>query len=389
MAEPTPPTPEVPDVPSVPNEAGPIHEPGTEKFVHPLDLLDQKETAEIEKVIQETQQPPAEPPKEEPPKEEPPKEEPPTEKPGGFGEKPPVEAKPAEKGRPTPRWKHIREANKARAAAEAKAQEEAQRAADLQAQLDAERLKQVDQWGEPLEPIDDPLTKVNKQLETLTERLARQDAELAKQREADQKRAQLDEVRNKVLRDEEAFKQQRPDYTQALEFLIESRRQEYEDMGVIDVGAEQWLVQHEDVVKRHALETGKDPADDSQLYDAARDLTFRLLIDRDRQALLEGSRALNTTVPERAYLLAERRGYKSQASAITSPTNNAETKAQERVRAAVQAQATSQSLSALQNGAAPRSREIKTREDVLKLTDKEIAELDQRQPGWDRTIFGG
>lgn len=370
-------------------------DPG-ETFVHPLDVLEQQAAPEME-ALEKTakgeapETPPPEPP---PAPETPPVETPPVDAPETPPvEVPPVEAAPEtappaaepekEKRKPRPGfWSQMREAEK-------RNKEERDRLAKEREDLEAEKRRLAGVVDPDVE-IDDPLTKMGKELEDLKKRdevRGKQVEQLhqttAAEREAERQRlAILDEVRD--------FEKAKPDYTQALEYLVTSRREELDDMGMIDAAAEKWLLQAPDVVKRAAAEIGMATETEDQLYEAAREIGFRVIIENERNLLVQGARTRAEKIPEVVYRAAVRRGYKSEAAAApAAPVVSPEAQAKERVQAAMRSQAATQSLSAVGNGGAPKGREIKTREDVLALTDVEIAKLDLEQPGWDRAIFGG
>lgn len=376
-----------------------INVPGeAEVTLHPLDLLDKEAEAELKALEEQLLHPAAEVPPETPPAGDPaepakvegpadglPAETPPAE------EKPPeqkaAETPPAEEKKERPkRWKELREAKRAKKVAEEKAAQEAALRQQLEAELAAKQPK-VDEFGNPIEEIKDPLSETNEKIENLQKQLA----ELNKQKEIEARVREMESLSKEVEREEQVFKTSKaPDYQDALNHLVDSRRNEYDRMGFLDQGAESWLVEHPEIVERQAREMGKDPSSDDDLYEAAREISFRILIDRERQALIQSCRTTGRSIPEVVYDLAKSRGYQTKAPAApaapAAPTQ-AE-KAQDRVRAAMQAQAATKSLSAVQNNGAPRAREIKSREDIMALTEAEILELDSKQPGWDKNIFG-
>lgn len=377
----------------------PVKETG-EAFVHPLDLLgDEKEMAELERVLKqetpavelsptaepETPDPVGDPPADPAPAKDMPAADPAAD-PAAKEAAPPVEPAKTDppKHKPRPQfWSQMREAQR-------KVKEDQERVAKEREELEAEKRRLAGDAVDPSE-LDDPLTKMERELAEIKARELERDQKFEKitqqtaaQLEAERdQRAILDEVRE--------FERTNPDYIDALNHLVESRREELDDLGVIDSAAEQWLLKYPDHVKRHATDIGKNPEAEDELYEAARDVAFKVLLDNERQLIIKGARTRNEKVPEVVYRNAVRRGYRpadapAPAAAAPTPAKAAE-QARDRVRTAMQAQATTQSLSAVRNGGVPKGREIKTKDDIMNLTEAEIMRLDQEQPGWDKAIF--
>lgn len=285
-----------------------------------------------------------------------------------------------DKKRTSQEWKLYRQANKDRKAAEATAAAETARRQALEADL-ARRAAADPDYLDPEQPaIDDPLTKMQKDLKELNDRQARQEQQAQADRLASEHQAEL-------RKQEEDFTRDNPDYRKAMTFLIDSRKAEYEAMGLIDHGANQWLINAEEQVKRFATEQGLDATNDDQLFDAARDLAFRTLVQQDRMAIIASAKSSKANVAERVYTIAKMRGYAPAPAPEPVPVVEAEA-ARGRVQAAMRQQASTTSLSALApTKAIPETKQIKNREDVLSMTEKEIDYLDRTKPGWDKDIF--
>ena len=202
-----------------------------EQPVHPLDQIFKDEGGDqlhlehptLDAGIEtpaETAQPapaeaaPAETSKEEPPKEQPPKEEPPK-------EQPPVEAKPHPKG---PSWKQmkelqkqLKEANQAKEAAEQK----------LSQRPPAETL-----LDEEL-PIEDPLTKVTRDVGDVKATVAQTAEELKRLRANQEQQA----VTEQIKVEESTFSRDHADYPKAVQFLVEKRLSHYEKSGRVERAA--------------------------------------------------------------------------------------------------------------------------------------------------------
>lgn len=378
MAEPTPVTPAEPAV-----KAESVEQP---TFVHPLDMLDAQESEDIVDPGQTTEAEALEPAPitlEVTPTE--------TISPEPIEQidvKPPVvETKPdatePEKPKRPQFWKQMREAKKSLAERE---REITQREAKLQEQPPVKPEPQLDEFGLPRESeIDDPLTKMGRDLEETKRAQKELDARYTRQQDQLEQQRREQAIQERILQQERQFAATNPDYNAALSYLVQTREEEYDEMGMIDQQANQWLAHQEELVRRHAVETGKNPQDDDQLYEAARDIAARVLIDAERRRIIDACTTVGKSVPEAIYNLATRRGYKAPAAEIVKPETSTP---QQKVRTAMATQAVTQSLSAVRNNGVPQTRQIKTREDVMNLTDAEMLELDAKTPGWDKAIFG-
>jgi hypothetical protein len=132
---------------------------------------------------------------------------------------------------------------------------------------------------------------------------------------------------------------------------------------------------------------GKDASEDGALEDAAKDIAFRVLIDRERQSFIENCRQSGRSVARAVYELAELRGYhRAEEKPKETPVP-----AQERVQRAKQQQAVTQSLSAMQTGGGVAQRKVTTRQQLLDMDPAEldayVLEMDQKNPNWDKELF--
>ncbi|KKU98313.1 MAG: hypothetical protein UY28_C0004G0051 [Candidatus Amesbacteria bacterium GW2011_GWB1_48_13] len=350
-----------------------------EQPVHPLDQIFKDEGGDqlhlehptLDAGIEtpaETAQPapaeaaPAETSKEEPPKEQPPKEEPPK-------EQPPVEAKPHPKG---PSWKQmkelqkqLKEANQAKEAAEQK----------LSQRPPAETL-----LDEEL-PIEDPLTKVTRDVGDVKATVAQTAEELKRLRANQEQQA----VTEQIKVEESTFSRDHADYPKAVQFLVEKRLSHYEKSGRVERAATWEMGNRREVIERYAAETGKDPDDEEQLYEAAREMVGRILIEQDRLELIRDCRETGRSVPGIVYDLAVDFGY--QTDGATNPAAPAQPPAkpaaQQRVKRAKEQEAQAMSLSVMQSGGGAPPAEITSRKQILEMDEKELDRymLDKEKAG--------
>lgn len=360
----------------------------TEQPVHPLDAAFAAEEAEITKLLEHptedtgtetpAQTPPAAPAKEEPPPAgEPPAKQPPKVEPPA--EQPPVEAKPEEKKeRKGPTWKQVRDMQRQLKEEQRKREEAERRAAS---QPPAQPPAAPDEEAE----IKDPLTIVSEEVKEVKQANEQTRAELQRVRVAEQNRILMEEIR----REEDAYSKDHPDYRESMEHLAAKRLEHYDRTGRIDRAADWEMTNHPEIVERFATETGRDPSDDDQLYEAARDMVGRILINQERIAIIEDCRATGKSIPDVVYGLAQDFGWKSKGKE-TQDQPPPKTPAQERVERAKEQEPVATSLSAMQPGGVPQPRKITTRQQLLDMDPTEaeryIMERDRENPFWDKDL---
>lgn len=360
----------------------------TEQPEHPLDEMFKVEEAEITKLLEHPLEdtstttpagsPPLEPGKEAAPAAEtvpvaePAKETPPAEKP------PPVEAKPAErKETKGPTWKQLREMKR-------ELEEERRKLQEAEKRIAASPAETIPE-GEP--EIEDPLTMVSKETKATKEGLQQTREELERIKAAEAQRLVVDEI--KV--DEERFKKEgHADYDEALNFLAEKRLSHYDRTGRIDRYARLEMQGRPELVREFAEKSGRNPDDDTELYDAARDMVGRILIHADRMNVIQDCRETGKSVAEVAWGLSLDFGYKPKDAEPAALATPAKSLAQERVERAKEQKPQEQSLSAMQSSGKPQQRRITTRQQLLDMDtaerEKYIFENDQRDPFWDRDL---
>lgn len=348
-------------------EEGKVTAPApTEQPVHPLDAMFKDEggdqlhlehptmDAGIETPAETPQPPPVQVPPVEAPKEELPKEEPPKEEP--LAE---IKPKAVAKG---PTWKQLKELQKQ--LKEAK-----------QAQGEAERKLTQHPPAEPpiddVEPsIEDPLTKVNRDVGEVKEVVAQTAEELKRLRATQEQQAVIEQIKG----EESVFSRDHADYPKAVRFLAEKRLSHYEKSGRIDRAASWEIANRRETIERFAAETGKDPDDEEQLYEAARDMVGRLLIEQDRQELIRDCHETGRSVAAIVYDLAVDFGYQvgepAKPAALAQPPTKLA--AQERVERAKGQEAQAASLSAMQSGGGTPPRQITSRNQILEMDEKEL-----------------
>ena len=194
----------------------------------------------------------------------------------------------------------------------------------------------------------------------------------------------MEEIRGQ----EGAFSREHSDYPQAVQFLAERRLAQYDKVGRIDRGARWELQNRPEVVQRFAEETGRDPKDDDQLYEAARDLAGRVLINKDRLEVIQDCRETGRNIAESVYDLALDFGFKPPAATPAAPP--AQAPAKERVERAKEQEVHATSLSAMQGGGSPHPETVTSRRQLLEMSPAEadayIRKMDAIDPFWDREL---
>lgn len=312
-----------------------------------------------------------EPAVEEPPAEEeqPAKEEPPAEELPEAAK--PVEEKPVEDKKAKDdsfAWRELRRLRREKREREA---------ADAAAA--AAKPPPVATPAEPAEEeIIDPIERA--------ERAAKAAAEVAKQAneavekirlETEQQRQQR-EINDEIVRQESAFKITHADYDEALNHVVEARREQYEITGRLDAEAEQWIEKRPDLVERHAQETGLNPDEYGDIKKAAKDIAFRIAIHQEREQLVANCKRTGKNVAEAVYTLAAKMGHKPKAAAVEEkpvPEKPAPEAAKERVQKAKEAAEKQapfrQKLAAMDTNPTPGPKKITTREELMRLPDSE------------------
>jgi hypothetical protein len=346
---------------------------------HPA--ADQDPAAEKPLLDETTEETPEEKPStEEPPAEEKPavEEPPPEEKPAT--EEPPPEEKPAEQPPPKkhvgPSWKQVKELQRA-------LKEANDRLAAKPAEV-APPPPREDELADPIEVLTGEVRQLKDELKKTQEQTEQKVQQLT---EAEQRQ----KLQQELIAEESLFERDHPDYRDAVMHLISKRTAEYERTGRLDNVATYWLSNHADLITRHALETGRDPEDEGQLWDAARDIGLRTLIDKDRHELVTSAKQAGRRVTQVVYELAKDFGYQGKAKEPAAPPVVAPEKAaQARVAQAIKQKAVTQSLAGMQTSGAAIERKL-TRDQFLKMTDEEqdrlVAELDEKDPGWHERLI--
>jgi len=308
----------------LPTEAGPIK--------HPLDVMMEADEAEIKRLsenpslstqtqeITEEQLERREPepsvqetPVEEPPAQQPPTpvEEPPTEE--HAAKEPPLAAEtkePEKREYKGPTWKQMRELQKANRELEATRLEERSQFEQMQRQLADEQTRRRAEMGEEEEEIEDPLTKVNKDIEALKQGQQQTREHLQSNQAVNQQR----DLMTDIERQEESFTREHPDYNDACNYLAETEREEYEIAGILDSAAREMLERNPEIIEQHMQATQMDDE-----YEAAKDVTYAILLNERRKAFVAAATRSGKNVPAAAYDLAKKRGYQAQGAEQEMP----------------------------------------------------------------------
>ena len=372
---------------------------------HPLDVMLEVDEGEITRLAEhpdlatQSQEVTEETVKETPAVEESPaQEQAPQQEPPATGERPPqqTEEKPAEEARetqapekkPDPRreyWKEMRELKRANKERERELNEERLAREKVERDLEEERARRRLEAGDIEEAeLDDPLAKVNKDLEDIKAKQERTAQQLQETQALNQQRS----VEAEIEREEERFRADHPDYHDAVDFLVQTQRDEFEETGILDAVTQEMLERSPEVVEQHMQSTGMDDE-----YEAAKDVSFRLMVNEQRKAFVAATRKGGRSVAQAAYNLAKKRGYQAQAPATEEETKPQAPKpptAKERVERAKKLEPATQSLSSMQNKGTPVPAQIRTRQQLLDLDpdemDKYIVEMDAKDPTWDRNL---
>jgi len=317
--------------------------------------LDHPATEEVKETVETPEEKPEEPPSEPTPGETP---KPAVEEP----EKPqPVEAKPAvvepEKAK---RWAELRTAQR-----EKKQLEEKLKAQE--AELARLREKPAEEQVEEYEP---PATK--SEVDELKAKTADYDNQLAELRRAEQTRIMVDAIQ----REEAAFEKEHPDYREAVDYITQVQRREFELGGQLDAVASELIQTRPEDIANIASKYNVAPEQ------CARDLAFHILFETRKKDF--ATRNVGK-VAKNAYDLAQAYGYKPKGKEPVKEEPKAATP-QDRVLRAVKNQAVTQSLSAMTPAGGARGREITTRAELMALDpterDSYIDEADRKNPKW-------
>jgi DNA repair exonuclease SbcCD ATPase subunit len=330
---------------------------------------------EVKPESTETELPVGEPPVETPP--ERPAETPPVE-PEKTEEPPPVAAEPEKRpaGKPSTMFKQLRELRK-------QVEERDRRLAELERPKPAETQPADDEF-------EDPLTKLERQ-RAEDKRLADERLNQLEQRtQQNERQTQQQQITVEIQRQESDFVREHPDYNEALNHLVKTRREEYDETGALDNRAEWWLTHHPQVIERFANERNMAFETDDDVHAAAREASFAVLIEQERMQIITDVRARGKNVAEAVYSLATKRGWQAPSAAPATPAAQAET-AQERVQRAKAAEPAATSLSAMQSGAQPVELKITSRAQLLALDEKDLDRyvdmMDAKDPGWDKKLL--
>jgi hypothetical protein len=309
---------------------------------------------------------PTETPEEEKPSETPPAEPPPDEKPPAPVQEPekpaPVETKPEpEKQKP---WAELRAAQREKKELEAKLKAQEDELARLRAKPAEEPV--IDEY-------QPPATK--QELEQFRSKIAENDAKIEQMREAT--RAQM--LADAVMREEQAFEKEHPDYRQAVGYIKDVQLKEFTLSGQLDVVKSDLIQNRADEVERIANMYNVDPEQ------CAKDLAFQILFEQRKQQFAQRNVG---KVASSAYELAQAYGYRANGKEeVKEPAKpEPEKAAQEKVQRAVKNQAVTQSISAMTRTQGPPGSAIMTRQDLMRLDpesrDAYIDEMDRKNSKW-------
>jgi len=276
------------------------------------------------------------------------------------------------------RWQEFRRLKR-----EAKEREE--REAKEQAEAAAKAAAETSTDLDPIEQAQTDAADAKRIAQEATERAERAEAE-ARARLA--QREQLDEI----TRQENAFKQTHPDYDARMNYVVESRRQQLEVMGLLDAGADDWIEKQPELVAQHARETGRDPEDSGDIREAAKEIAFQIAIHAERRQLIEQARRRGKNIAQTVSDLADKMGYRAPEpeKPAAAATEKAAPSAQEKVQAAKE-QATrqkpfAQTITNMNGNTAPGPKKVTSRAELLQMPDAEmdalIAEKDKNDPNW-------
>lgn len=294
--------------------------------------------------------------------------------------KPPVEPEPEKEKRETKPWKQLKETERLRKQLE-------QENADLKRQLaEAEKHKETE-----LQPdgFEDPLDKVREEFKTDLEETKAKVNQTARQLE---EKAIFDEI----VRQENDFSRDHPDYKAALDHLVESARTEWTYDGSISKLAksilkgnraelEQWAIDNHKPEDKNSNFIDEDTGE-VRFSDAAKEAAFRVLVNARRQSMVNNWRDEGRNVAQAAYEFAQARGFSVRAPAKEEAKKDESTPARDRVLRAKETEAAAASLSSMQDRGDRRPEEIKKRSQILEMDDADaeayISKMDKENPGW-------
>lgn len=296
-------------------------------------------------------------------------------------EKKPVEPEqPKEEKRETKPWKQLKETERLRKQLE-------QENAELKRQLaEAAKQKEIEP---PPDDFEDPLDKVREEFKT--------DLEQTKAK-VDQTARQLEEkaIYDDIVRQENDFAREHPDYKAALDHLVESARTEWTYDGSISKLAknilkgnraelEQWAIDNHNPDNKNSNFIDEDTGE-VKFSDAAKEAAFRVLVNARRQAMVNNWRDEGRNVAQAAYEFAQARGFSVRAPAKEEEKKDEIAPARERVIRAKETEAATASLSSMQDRGNRRPGEIKKRSQILDMDDNDreayIDKMDKENPGW-------
>lgn len=114
---------------------------------------------------------------------------------------------------------------------------------------------------EPPKPEDDPFGAIAHDMGTLRKELQSIREGQEKTREQTEAQVQAQQTQQYVASLEQQFRQQEPEYDNAVKFLMDSRMEEYRTMGYDDQTAQQVFNQEAQQVVSNALNQGRNPAE--------------------------------------------------------------------------------------------------------------------------------
>ena len=223
--------------------------------------------------------------------------------------KPPdKEVKPEVKKHVGPSWKQVKELQRA-------LKEANDRLAAKPAEV-APPPPREDELADPIEVLTGEVRQLKDELKKTQEQTEQKVQQLT---EAEQRQ----KLQQELIAEESLFEKDHPDYRDAVMHLISKRTAEYERTGRLDNVATYWLSNHAELITRHALETGRDPEDEGQLWEAARDIGLRTLIDKDRHELVTSAKQAGRRVTQVVYELAKDFGYQAKREGTRSAARRA------------------------------------------------------------------
>jgi len=359
--------------------------------INKIPLNPEVKSADLGGVPAET--PPAETPPAEPPPGDvapPPAEEPPTETPPASGEAEPdddlaldtetpateVEGKAPRKH---PRWRDVREAERARKEAERRFEEIQRENAHLRGVVEGRATAQptvVQPPAEATQPADDvdPLTAVEREIATMK----RENAEM-------RQTLQARELENTVNNQERDFAAKNPDYNQALEHYVKVRRTELEESGELDtLQQELSALPQNDPLRGQVMNMIRRGVDNGQTQgEATRDAVFAIAIGAERNRLVASAMRTGKNPSEVVYNRAKRAGWQTPSSTPAKPADEP-VRTPKPSKEAIREAATSVATLARSSTPPPNGRMTKRQLMSLPTEDMEkyIDDHDRTDPGW-------